>query len=149
MNDIISYNHHNFRFLTDTFGECGRPRVAWQIDPFGHSSQQANLFAEMGFDGLFFGRLDYADKEERMRTKSMEMVWLPNKRSYLFTGALFHAYSPPPGFCFDSLCRDVIMDDERMEDYNFDSKISEFVNYTRYQAESYATDNLIMTMGDD
>lgn len=31
------------------------------------------------------------------------------------------------GFCFDSLCRDVIMDDERLEDYNFDIKV--FTNY--------------------
>ena len=55
--------------------ECGRPRIAWQIDPFGHSREQANLFAEMGFDGLFFGRLDYADKEKRLKEKSMEMIW--------------------------------------------------------------------------
>ena len=41
----------------------------------------------------------------------------------LFTGALFHAYSPPPGFCFDSLCTDVIMDDATLEDYNFDKKV--------------------------
>lgn len=32
-----------------------------------------------------------------------------------------------PGFCFDSLCRDVIMDDRRMEDYNFDSKVSKLI----------------------
>ena len=57
------------------FSECGRPRIAWQIDPFGHSREQANLFAEMGFDGLFFGRLDYADKEKRLKEKAMEMVW--------------------------------------------------------------------------
>ena len=103
----------------------------------------------MGFDGLFFGRLDYADKEKRMETNTMEMVWAADETdktgdSDLFTGALFHAYSPPPGnniifmtsqqhhlrtilfllgFCFDSLCRDVIMDDQRMEDYNFDRKV--------------------------
>ena len=41
----------------------------------------------------------------------------------LFTGALFHAYSPPPGFCFDSLCTDVLMDDPNLEDYNMDVKV--------------------------
>ena len=33
------------------------------------------MFARMGFDGLFFGRLDYADKEKRMKERRMEMVW--------------------------------------------------------------------------
>ena len=32
---------------------------------------------------------------------------------------------------------------------NFHSKIAEFVNYTKLQVESYATSNLIMTMGED
>ena len=64
--------------------ECGRPRIAWQIDPFGHSREQANLFAEMGFDGLFFGRLDYADKEKRLKEKSMEMIW-KGKRIFIIS----------------------------------------------------------------
>ena len=56
----------------------------------------------MGFDGLFFGRLDYADKKKRMETNTMEMIWAADQTdktgdSDLFTGALFHAYSPPPG----------------------------------------------------
>lgn len=29
----------------------------------------------MGFDGLFFGRLDYQDKAARESSKTMEMVW--------------------------------------------------------------------------
>lgn len=29
----------------------------------------------MGYDGLFFGRVDYQDKFNRAITKSMEMVW--------------------------------------------------------------------------
>lgn len=63
------------RFLNDTFGECARPRAGWQIDPFGHSREQASLFAKMGYDGLFFARLDFQDKAKRMGDKSMEMVW--------------------------------------------------------------------------
>ena len=34
----------------------------YQVDPFGHSKEQASLFAGVGFDGLFFARLDWRDK---------------------------------------------------------------------------------------
>ena len=30
---------------------------------------------QFGFDGLFFGRLDYQDKQHREDTKTMEMIW--------------------------------------------------------------------------
>lgn len=49
--------------------------MAWQIDPFGHSRELASLFAQMGYDGLFFGRIDYQDKEFRKQNKDMEMIW--------------------------------------------------------------------------
>lgn len=58
----------------------------WQIDPFGHSREQASLFARMGFDGLFIGRLDYQDKTNRMEMKTPEMIWKSsaNLGSYIF-----------------------------------------------------------------
>ena len=40
-----------------------KPRVAWSIDPFGHSNGNPRLLADMGFDAWFFARLDYEDKE--------------------------------------------------------------------------------------
>lgn len=49
--------------------------MGWQIDPFGHSREQASLFAQMGYDGLFFGRLDYQDKLHRLGAQQGEMVW--------------------------------------------------------------------------
>jgi len=29
----------------------------------------------MGFDGLFFARLDYQDYDKRLNAKEMELVW--------------------------------------------------------------------------
>ena len=85
---IIDQMTLGLRSLNDTFGECGVPNIAWQIDPFGHSREQADLFVKMGFEALFFARLDYRDKLKRKEEKSLEMVWkTSNDDSSLFTGS--------------------------------------------------------------
>ena len=35
------------QFVEETFGADARPRVAWHIDPFGHSSTMASLLAQV------------------------------------------------------------------------------------------------------
>ncbi|XP_077516614.1 lysosomal alpha-mannosidase-like [Amblyomma americanum] len=57
----------------------GRARVAWQIDPLGHARQEAALFAQMGFDGLFLGRIHLDDKDWRQHNKQMEFLWKADK----------------------------------------------------------------------
>lgn len=49
--------------------------MGWQIDPFGHSREMASIFAQLGFDGILLGRIDYQDKQFRMKSKTAEMVW--------------------------------------------------------------------------
>ncbi|XP_066449799.1 lysosomal alpha-mannosidase [Eleutherodactylus coqui] len=152
---IIDQMTLGLQFLQSTFGECGRPRVAWHIDPFGHSREQALLFAQMGYDGLFFGRLDYQDKANREANKRMEMIWrgsddLAAPTADLFTGVLPNGYNPPKGFCWDQLCADQpIMDDPRLEDNNVDAILQLFLKTVATQASKYRSNHIVMTMGSD
>ncbi|XP_026271901.1 lysosomal alpha-mannosidase isoform X2 [Frankliniella occidentalis] len=151
---IIDQFSWGLRKLNETFGQCARPRVGWQIDPFGHSREQASLFAQMGYDGLFFGRLDYQDKLHRLGAKNGEMIWKGSanlgKQAELFTGVLYNTYSPPPGFCFDVLCADEpIIDDKKSPDYNLETKAADFLSFAKAQAQFYSSGNVILTMGGD
>ena len=153
-NAIIDQHTVGFKFLKDNFGDCGRPHVGWQIDPFGHSREQASLFAQFGFDGLFFGRLDYQDKDARLKDKRMELMWFGSDnlgdQGTLFTGVNFNGYGPPPGFCFDVDCGDdPIMDDKRLNDYNVDDRVKAFMDYVKDQAKNYTTNHIMLTMGSD
>jgi len=143
-----------FKKLKDIFGDCGVPITAWQIDPFGHSREQADLFNEMGFDALFFGRLDYREKSQRLTNLTAEMLWEtsdePKSDKHLLTGVLFNSYSPPDGFCWDLLCNDApLMDNPDLYDYNMNERAQEFINYARNQHQYYTSDNILLTMGMD
>ncbi len=53
-NSIIDQHSLGAEFLRDQFGECGRPKIGWQIDPFGHSREQASILAQVIFFLLKF-----------------------------------------------------------------------------------------------
>ena len=80
----------------------------------------------MGFDALFFARLDYKDKEKRMNDRSLEWVWMPNEQSLgkevnLLTHVLYHHYSSPENLNFDVLDNDEPwINDRSSETFNAD-----------------------------
>lgn len=67
--DMINNMMKGHEFLMKEFGY--RPRVGWHIDPFGHSNANPRLFAEMGFDAWFYGRIDYQDQDNRQDKKEL------------------------------------------------------------------------------
>ncbi|KAF0879033.1 MA2B1 mannosidase, partial [Crocuta crocuta] len=152
---IIDQMTLGLRFLENTFGKDGRPRVAWHIDPFGHSREQASLFAQMGFDGFFFGRLDYQDKRVREEKLEMEQVWrasasLKPPVADLFTSVLPNIYNPPENLCWDTLCADKpFVEDPRSPEYNAEDLVNYFLQVATAQGQHYRTNHTIMTMGSD
>lgn len=146
--EIIDQLSYGMKWLNDTFGSCALPRIGWQIDPFGHSREQASIFSQMGFDGLFLGRIDYQDKLLRQKERTLEMIWKSSPslggRADMFTGVLPNVYWPPTGFCFDINCWD-----EPLHENNIRSKALDFIAHARKQAESYATNHTVITMGMD
>ncbi|KAM3656262.1 lysosomal alpha-mannosidase [Ammospiza maritima maritima] len=142
------------RFLRRLFGDCGTPRVAWQIDPFGHSRELAATFAQMGYDGLFLGRVDHQDKWARLKRRELELVWrgsdsLEPARADIFTGILPNTYNPPPGLCWDQLCTDPPVVDGDGPERNVDAVVTSFLQAAAAQAQQYRTNHIIMTMGSD
>lgn len=136
MNDEAASNYQStidqftwgFRFLSDNLGECARPKVGWQIDPFGHSREHASILTQLGFQGLVIGRLDYRDKNKRKKEKNLDFIWQSSanlNNSEIFTTMFPDFYVSVKGYCFDVLCNDEpINDNEKSAEYNLKEKVS-------------------------
>eukprot|EP00899_Mesostigma_viride_P025314 jgi/Mesvir1/5968/Mv00723-RA.2 len=151
--DMVDQTTRGHRFLMEQFGVT--PRVGWQIDPFGHSAVQASLLsADVGFDALFFGRIDYADIAKRRKERTMEMVWRASKSlgadSQVFAGVLPNGYGAPDGFWYETVSYDPpIQDDPALYDMNVQERVDAFVAAALAEAEQYRGNDIIMTMGGD
>lgn len=123
---MINNHQIGLEFLLKEFGV--KPRIGWQIDPFGHSNTNARFFAEMGFDALFFGRMDWGDDSTREIEKAYEFIWQPNKDTkkhdlgnQIFTHKIWETYdwTPGPSFMFhdegSSISRPFITDKNSAE----------------------------------
>ncbi|VAI24288.1 unnamed protein product [Triticum turgidum subsp. durum] len=152
--DMIDQTTLGHRFIKEEFGQI--PRIGWQIDPFGHSAVQAYLLgAEVGFDALYFFRIDYQDRDTRNGTKELEVVWRGSKTfgssADIFAGIFPKNYEPPPGeFYFEvDDTSPVVQDDPLLFDYNVEQRVNDFVAAALAQANVTRTNHIMFTMGTD
>ncbi|RZC33884.1 Glyco hydro 38 domain containing protein [Asbolus verrucosus] len=161
MNDEAATNYqstidqftYGLRTINDTIGVCGIPRIGWQIDPFGHSREQASIFAQLGYDGVFFARIDCTDRDQRIINKNMEVIWQGSaslENTNIFTNVFPEFYGSPDGFCFDIECGDeVLNDDDTSPDYNVPKRVDTFLAKMEHLAIYYQTSNILIPMGGD
>lgn len=102
-------------------------------------------------NGWFFSRIDYQDKDQRMKDNSLEMISNPYQASgiptKIFTHMEYMHYYPVPGFNWEYSWGDApIQDDPRLEGYNVDQRATEFVNFFKQMAQHYRSNNLMHTM---
>ncbi|CAJ1787433.1 unnamed protein product [Sphenostylis stenocarpa] len=151
--DMIDQTALGHQFLKEEFGVT--PRIGWQIDPFGHSAVQAYLLgAEVGFDSLFFGRIDYQDRVKRKKEKSLEVIWQGSKSlgssAQIFAGAFPENYEPPSGFYFEVNDNSpIVQDNMELFDYNVQERVNDFVAAALSQANITRTNHIMWTMGTD
>ncbi|XP_051115211.1 probable alpha-mannosidase At5g13980 [Andrographis paniculata] len=152
--DMIDQTTLGHRYIKEQFDVT--PRTGWQIDPFGHSAVQAYLLgAEVGFDSLFFGRIDYQDRAKRRDEKKLEVIWQGSKTrgssSQIFAGAFYAGnYEPPTGFYFEiNDDSPVVQDDMDLFDYNVHDRVNDFVAAALSQANVTRSNHIMWTMGTD
>jgi len=148
-------------FLKKTFDYV--PTVGWQLDPFGHSSTQSSIMTyKMGFDALYFGRIDYQDLELRHATKECEGLWDAfgeesrvddegDERSIFWglTGSYGGNYGSPGGYCLDVNCGE---GQKSFIDKNHTALVAmlqDFLLAVRQQSDRTKGNNVMLTMGSD
>lgn len=64
--DIVDNFMAGHRFLRDEVGlsDSKLPKISWQLDSFGVSKGYARLAYDLGFDSMFFSRLDTEHKNK-------------------------------------------------------------------------------------
>ncbi|KAJ8435413.1 hypothetical protein Cgig2_001065 [Carnegiea gigantea] len=89
-------------------------------------------YFQVGFDSLYFARIDYQDRAKRKDEKTLEIVWRGSKSlgstSQIFTGIFPRHYNPPDGFQFEiNDVSEPIQDDPFLFDYNVQERVNDFV----------------------
>ena len=144
MEAIIDQVTEGHQYLQRNFGV--QPRIAWQIDPFGHSATTPTLFSAMGFDAVVINRIHHELKADFKKKQHLEFIWKahssdPDKNSIL-AHVLYKHYSAPKGFDWEE--KNPLVNDNRLP-----KLAAKYVKLIKGRARSYRSDHIMVPFGDD
>ena len=113
--DIIDNFMRGHQFLKNELG-IEDPNISWQLDSFGVSKGYARLAKDMGFDAMFFSRIDTDEKIKLQQSKDKVQVWRPDETNFGAKKDILSVvmaqesgnYCWPKGFAFDQNYNDFI-----------------------------------------
>lgn len=152
--DIINNMMIGHEFLQKEFGVT--PTIGWDIDTFGHSATNTRIYAELGYDAMFFSRLDHQEKDERNAHQSLNFLWRPDVKHFgseyqVLTNVFKDDYCFPRGFYtgenYDS--DDPFISDKSLSTFNADEKMVDFVNFVNDLTRNKKGQNIMIPMGCD
>jgi hypothetical protein len=146
---IIDQMRLGMEFLKNEFGYV--PKVAWYLDPFGHSISNAYILQELGFERLVMVRIDHNEKKKRIKEKTLEFFWNPSSSGNLietqtnpgiFTHVTHGHYSPEENQFgeFFEIQRNITTIKEQLPT---------IFNYFKTMSNAYLTQELLFLYGDD
>ncbi|KAK6168980.1 hypothetical protein SNE40_020119 [Patella caerulea] len=145
-NDIIDQHTLGFDFIDQHFGKCGQSRVGWHVDQFGHSREHSSIFAQMGFEGLIVGRIDFQDYTDRHEHKKMEFLWKSSaslgSKASLFTHVSYDGYYAPRELQFEGRSAGTV--DASVQRY-----VADMMRIAKERAAVFKTNHLMFPMGAD
>ena len=106
----------------------------------------------MGFDAWFFGRMDWADYEQRIKNKELEWVWMPNgdASKKIFTHKMWVAYGWQPLDQFDvRFSNRPFISNKDSWSFNADEMAEKFFSNMKDKIDAYRSDHIFQPYGDD
>ena len=155
--DLLNNMMIGHQFLYNEFGVT--PRIGWNLEAAGHSAANARLFAQLGYEALFFSLVDWdlKDKMGNQEEQGYNFIWRPFSKhfgdQYQILSSVLKDNSCYPGGTYSDANpkgdQDPFVDDEQRSDYNAPDKAQEFIHYVEDMAKMYRETHLMIPMGCD
>lgn len=135
------------RFLENEFGVY--PTIGWQLDPFGHTQTNADIFAQVGIDTLVFARWSVYTQSEKLKNKEMQWIWETSDQNSLFAHYLVDHYSPPFPIDYWWETFDDIDNVSIQNHLQFNTRVEKIKNYAMNHSKRYKTPQVLLMYGED